>query len=46
MPKLVRPDAPGTLHHVIVRKLAKRRIVDNRTAREAFASPMGEAGSD
>ncbi len=43
---MARLDAPGTLHHVIVRKIEKRRIVDDRTDREALASRMGEAASD
>jgi len=28
MPRQARLDAPGTLHHVIVRELEKRRIED------------------
>jgi len=28
MPRQARSDAPGTLHHVIVRGIEKRRIVD------------------
>lgn len=31
MPRQVRLDAPGTLHHVIVRGIEKRKIVDNAT---------------
>ncbi len=46
MPRLGRLDAPGTLHQVIVRKTEKRRIVDDRTDREALASRMGKAASD
>ncbi len=46
MPRLARLNAPGTVHHVIVRKIEKRRIVDDRTDREVLASRMGEAGSD
>jgi len=34
-------DAPGTLHHVIVRGLEKRRIVDNVKDQEAFVSRLG-----
>lgn len=40
LPRLV---APGTLHHVIVRGMEKRRIVDDRADREALVSRMGEA---
>ncbi len=46
MPRLTRLDAAGTLHHVIVRKIEKRRIVGDRTERQALASRMGEAASD
>ena len=46
MPRLARLDAPGTFHHVIVRNIQKRRIVDDRTDRGALASRMGEAASD
>jgi len=45
MPRLARLDAPGTLHHVIVRGIEKRRIVDDRTDREALVSRMGEAAT-
>ena len=43
MPRL---DAPGTLHHVIVRGTEKRRIVDDRTDREALVCRMGDAARD
>ena len=29
MPRLARLDDPGTLHHVIIRGIEKRRIVDD-----------------
>ena len=45
MPRLARLDAPGTLHHVIVRGIEERRIVDDRTDREALLSRMGEAAT-
>ena len=45
MPRLARLDAPGSLHHVIVRKIEKRRMVDDRTDRDALASRMREAAS-
>jgi len=37
MPRLARLDAPGTLHHVMVRGIEKRRIVDDPTGRKAMA---------
>ena len=40
MPRQARLDAPGTLHHVIIRGIEKRRIVDDRIDREAFVSRM------
>ena len=45
MPRQARLDAPGTLHHVIVRGIEKRRIVDNQRDREAFVSRLGELAS-
>ena len=45
MPRLARLDAPGTLHHVIVRGIEKRRIVDDRRDREALVSRMGEVAT-
>jgi hypothetical protein len=35
-------DAPGTLPHVIVRGIEKRRIVDDRVDRDNFVSRMGQ----
>ncbi len=46
MPRQARLDAPGTLHHVIVRGIEKRRIVDNDTDREDFVTRMGEIALD
>ncbi len=46
MPRQARLDAPGTLHHVIVRGIEKRRIVDDTTDREDFVSRMGQIASD
>ena len=46
MPRQARLDAPGTLHHVIVRGIEKRRIVDDRKDRENFVKRMGEIASD
>jgi putative transposase len=46
MPRQARLDAPGTLHHVIVRGIEKRRIVDDRADRESFVSRMGQIASE
>jgi hypothetical protein len=45
MPRMARLDAPGTLHHVIVRGIEKRRIVDDRMDREKFVLRMGGTAS-
>ncbi len=42
MPRRARLDAPGTLHHVIVRGIEKRRIVDDDRDRENFIERLGE----
>lgn len=41
MPRRARLDAPGTLHHVIVRGIELRNIVDNDRDRQDFVSRMG-----
>ena len=43
MPRLARLDAPGTVHHVIVRGIEKRAIVTDLADREEFVSRMGKA---
>ena len=42
MPRQARLDAPGTLHHVIVRGIEKRYIVNDNQDRENFVTRMGE----
>jgi len=46
MPRRARLDARGTLHHVIVRGIEKRRIVDDRWDRGNFVSRLGQVASD
>jgi len=41
MPRKARLDAPGTLHHVIVRGIERRKIVDDDRDRRDFVSRMG-----
>ena len=41
MPRQARLDAPGTLHHIIVRGIEKRRIVDDDKDRSDFVRRMG-----
>ena len=42
MPRQARLDAPGTLHHVIVRGLERGAIVRDEPDREAFVARLGE----
>ncbi|MBW2739660.1 MAG: transposase [Deltaproteobacteria bacterium] len=46
MPRQASLDAPGTLHHVIIRGIERRRIVDDREDRQNFVSRMGQVASD
>jgi hypothetical protein len=41
MPRQARLDAPGTLHHVIIRGIERRRIVDDDIDRENFVKRFG-----
>jgi REP element-mobilizing transposase RayT len=40
MPRQARLDAPGTSHHVIIRGIEKRKIVDDKVDRDNFVSRM------
>ena len=42
MPRQARLDAPGTLHHVIIRGIERKRIVERGSGAEAEA--RAEAG--
>ena len=42
MPRQAKLDAPGTLHHVMVRGIEKRNIVNDRTDHENFLRRMGD----
>ena len=44
MPRGPRLDAPGTLHHVIIRGIERRRIVDEDQDRERFLDRLGYRG--
>ena len=46
MPRQARLDSPGTLHHVIVRGIEKRKIVDDRYDQKNFISRMGSIASE
>jgi REP element-mobilizing transposase RayT len=41
MPRQARLDAPGTLHHVIIRGIEQRQIVDDDKDRKNFVDRMG-----
>lgn len=46
MPRGARLDAPGTLHHVIVRGIERRPIVDDDTDRQRFVTRMGRLAQE
>jgi REP element-mobilizing transposase RayT len=42
MPRQARLDASGTLHHVIIRGIEKRKIVDDKYDRKNFVTRLGD----
>ncbi len=46
MPRQARLDAPGTLHHVIIRGIERRNIVNDDDDRENFITRMGDIASE
>ena len=46
MPRGPRLDTPGTLHHVILRGIEQRRIVDDDLDRENFINRLGRLAED
>ncbi len=46
MPRQPRLDAPGTLHHVIVRGIEKRPIFEDKADRDNFVSHMGRLAQE
>lgn len=42
MPRLARLDAPGVLHHVIIRGIERRNIFEDNTDRDDLLSRLGE----
>ena len=46
MPRQARLDAPGTLHHVILREIEKRRIVDDDKDRQNFLTRLGNLSKE
>ncbi len=41
MPRLARLDAPGILHHVIIRGIERRKIFNDNQDRENFLDRLG-----
>ncbi len=46
MPRRARLDAPGTLHHVMVRGIGRRRIVNDVADHKNFVERLGELAVD
>ena len=46
MPRKARLDAPGTLHHVIIRGIERRPIVDDEKDRENFVLRLGRLAAE
>jgi len=46
MPRQARLDSPGTLHHVIVRGIEKKKIVDDKHDRDNFVTRMGDLSQE
>ena len=46
MPRRARLDAPGTLHHVMVRGIERGKIVSDDADRENFVSRLGDLAAD
>jgi len=46
MPRQARLDAPGTLHHVIIRGIEKRKIVNDQKDRKDFVARLGQLATD
>ena len=46
MPRKARIDAPGALHHIIVRGIARRKVFDDNADRDFFVERLGTVLSD
>ena len=42
MPRLARLDAPGVLHHIMIRGIERRKIFRDNKDREDFLDPLGK----
>lgn len=46
MPRQARLDSPGTLHHVMLRGIERRRIVDDEEDRKNFVTRLGKLATE
>jgi putative transposase len=46
MPRRASLDAPGTLHHVMIRGIELGKIIDDDADRENFVSRLGDMAAD
>ena len=46
MPRQARLDTPGTLHHVIIRGIEKKHIVDDVEDKKEFVFRMGNLSTE
>ena len=46
MPRQARLDSPGTLHHVIIRGIEKKDIVNDKYDRKNMVSRMGDLAEE
>jgi putative transposase len=46
MPRQARLDSPGSLHHVIIRGIEKKKIVDDKYDRSDFVERMGDLAQE
>jgi hypothetical protein len=46
MPRRARLDTPGTLQHVMIRGIERRRIVDDVADRKNFIQRLGKLSAD
>jgi putative transposase len=46
VPHQARLDAPGTLHHIILRGIEKRQIVDDDKDRQNFVKRLGDLAQE
>ena len=46
MPRGARLDSPGTLHHVMVRGIERKKIVNDKKDRNEFITRMGDIATE